>query len=193
MIIMLIETVIKYILSPFIAALIAAIITSLCTYVLSIRYLKQKIKIESVEEFLKKYYWPLLGELERVNIAINNLSFNGERSKIGLTEDEMYHIYLEKLSTLSQILDSIIKSGAASKFRNVNVSIYNNIMSLDNLINCNQHQSEANTQPNHNVTEGIMQIIIKLNEELLDMTKAQLIIEYQRTMNKNNLLNKNDR
>ncbi len=75
----------------------------------------------------------------------------------------------------------------------MNVSIYNNIMSLDNLIKCNQHQSEANTQPNHNVIEGIMQIIIKLNEELLDMTKAQLITEYQRIMNKDNLLNKNDR
>lgn len=168
---MLIETVIKYLLSPFIAALIA----SVCTHILSIRYLKQKIKIELVEEFLKENYWPLLGELERVNTAIYYLSFNDVRNKIGLTEDEMYHIYLKNLYALSKILDSIIKSGAASIFHNINISIYNNIMSLDNLIKCNQHQSEANTQPNHNVIEGIMQIIIKLNEELLDMTKAQLI------------------
>lgn len=169
------------------------LIDSVCTHILSIRYLKQKIKIDSVEEILKVYYFPLLGELERENIAIYNLSFNDVGSKIGLTEDEMYHIYLKNLFTLSQILDSIIKSGAASMFRNVNVSIYNNIMSLDYLIKCNQHQSEANIQPNHNVIEGIMQIIIKLNEELLDMTKVQLITEYQRIMNKDNLLNKNDR
>jgi hypothetical protein len=168
----------------FISPVIAAVLASELTYIFSLRHLKQRLERETAIKFLTEHYLPLLGMLERVAYAWYILSDKDTKREINLTDEEAYRIYSEDILKLSQMLESTIKSGAILLLLKINPKIYADVIGLDYLIKCYQHQitQKENAEINQNVIQGIMQTTMELDEKLSKITMPQLIGEYQRIM-----------